>query len=78
LAPQSDKAIGLNRNGLIELRGEGKSDFQYVTFAEPVERTAFSRQSWTRRAVRYSGISSVRGSRDSRDGGPGLLGDGYH
>src|SRR5436309_1945847 len=44
---QGDESIRLDRDGLVKFWRERELDFDHVTFAQPVQRTAFPRQGRT-------------------------------
>jgi hypothetical protein len=63
--PERYEPIRLNRSGLIKFWRKRELDLDHVTFAQPVKRTAFPRQGWTRFeidsiAVRRTGVYRLR------------------
>ena len=51
-----DVAIGLDRDGLVVFRGEGKAHLHHIALAEPIKRTAFPSELWVSRAARSIGL----------------------
>src|SRR5579872_2894963 len=57
---QCNIPVRLHTDGLVIFRRECEGDRDYITFAKPVQRTAYPRQGWTPVTARHTGFRGHR------------------